>query len=75
MMAGQLRTAGLDWSTLCYERNTLAVQIPYRQIDSDHLRSCVKTMKRCFEALSERIAAEDPDSQTAEVHICIALMM
>jgi hypothetical protein len=29
---------------------------------------------RCLEALGERIAARDPDRQTAEIHIRTALM-
>ena len=29
---------------------------------------------RCLKAFGERIAARDPDRQTAEIHICVALM-
>ncbi len=29
---------------------------------------------RCFKSFGERIAARDPDRQTAEIHIRIALM-
>jgi hypothetical protein len=29
---------------------------------------------RCLEAFGERIAARDPDRQTAEIHIPVALM-
>ncbi|MBB3711737.1 hypothetical protein FHS00_001308 [Limimaricola variabilis] len=39
-----------------------------------HLRSLVEAKMRCLKAFGERIAARDPDRQTAEVHIRIALM-
>ncbi|WP_424988056.1 IS5 family transposase [Microbulbifer sp. S227A] len=39
-----------------------------------HLRSRVEARMRCLKAFGERIAARDPDRQTAEVHIRIALM-
>lgn len=39
-----------------------------------HLRSRVEAKILCLKAFGERIAARDPDRQTAEVHICIALM-
>ncbi|MBB3713859.1 IS5 family transposase [Limimaricola variabilis] len=39
-----------------------------------HLRSHVEARMRCLKAFGERIASRDPDRQTAEVHIHIALM-
>ncbi|PSK80291.1 DDE family transposase [Limimaricola soesokkakensis] len=39
-----------------------------------HLRSRVEAKMRCLKTFGERIAARDPDRQTAEVHIRIALM-
>ncbi len=39
-----------------------------------HLRSRVEAKMRCLKAFGERISARDPDRQTAEVHIRIALM-
>ena len=39
-----------------------------------HLRSRIEAKMRCLRAFGERIAARDPDRQTAEVHIRIALM-
>ena len=39
-----------------------------------HARSRIETKMRCLEAFGERIAARDPDRQTAEIHIRIALM-
>jgi IS5 family transposase len=39
-----------------------------------HIRSRVEAKMRCLKAFGERIAARDPDRQTAEVHIRIALM-
>ena len=39
-----------------------------------HLRSRVEAKMRCLKAFGERIAARDPDRQTAEVQIRIALM-
>ena len=39
-----------------------------------HLRSRVEAKMRYLKAFGERIAARDPDRQTAEVHIRIALM-
>ncbi|GGG65264.1 hypothetical protein GCM10011415_10040 [Salipiger pallidus] len=29
---------------------------------------------RCLKSFAERIAARDPERQTAEIHICIALI-
>lgn len=40
----------------------------------EYLRSRVEAKMRCLKAFGERIAARDPDRQTAEVHIRIALM-
>ena len=39
-----------------------------------HARSRIEAKMRCLKALGERIAARDPDRQTAEIHIRIALM-
>ena len=39
-----------------------------------HTRSRIEAKMRCLKAFGERIAARDPDRQTAEIHIRIALM-
>ena len=39
-----------------------------------HARSRVEAKMRCLKAFGERIAARDPDRQTAEIHLRIALM-
>ncbi len=39
-----------------------------------HTRSRVEAKMRCLKAFGERIMARDPDRQTAEIHIRIALM-
>ena len=39
-----------------------------------HARSRIEARMRCLKAFGERIAARDPDRQTAEIHIRIALM-
>ena len=39
-----------------------------------HARSRIEARMRCLNAFGERIAARDPDRQTAEIHIRIALM-
>ena len=39
-----------------------------------HARSRVEPKMRCFKAFGARIAAGDPDRQTAEIHIRVALM-
>ena len=39
-----------------------------------HARSRIEAKMRCLKAFGERIAARHPDSQTAEIHIRIALM-
>ncbi|CUH20517.1 Transposase DDE domain protein [Jannaschia seosinensis] len=39
-----------------------------------HARSRIEAKMRCLKAFGERIAARDPDRQTAEVHIRVALM-
>ncbi|SOC21303.1 DDE family transposase [Rhodobacter maris] len=39
-----------------------------------HVRSRIKAKMRCLKAFGERIASRDPDRQTAEIQIRIALM-
>tara|TARA_R110002110_G_scaffold33407_7_gene114486 strand:+ start:1341 stop:1700 length:360 start_codon:yes stop_codon:yes gene_type:complete len=39
-----------------------------------HARSRIEAKMRCLKAFGERISASDPDSQTAEIHIRIALI-
>jgi len=39
-----------------------------------HARSRIEAKMRCLKAFGERIAARDPDRQTAEIQIRIALM-
>jgi hypothetical protein len=39
-----------------------------------HARSRIEAKMRCLKSFGERIAARDPDRQTAEIHIRIALM-
>jgi hypothetical protein len=39
-----------------------------------HARSRAEAKMRCLKAFGERIAARDPDRQTAEIHIRVALM-
>lgn len=39
-----------------------------------HIRSRIEARMRCFKSFGERIASRDPDRQTAEVHIRVALM-
>lgn len=40
-----------------------------------HARSRIEAKMRCLKAFGERIAARDPDRQTAEIQIRIALMI
>lgn len=39
-----------------------------------HARSRIEAKMRCLKAFGDRIAARDPDRQTAEIHVRIALM-
>ena len=39
-----------------------------------HVRSRIEARMRCLKSFGERIASRDPDRQTAEVHIRVALM-
>jgi hypothetical protein len=39
-----------------------------------HARSRIEARMRCLKAFGERIAARDPDRQTAEIQIRVALM-
>ncbi len=39
-----------------------------------HVRSRIEAKMRCFKAFGERITARDPDRQTAEIQIRIALI-
>ncbi|WP_328589357.1 hypothetical protein [Cereibacter ovatus] len=39
-----------------------------------HARSRIEAKMRCLKAFGERIMARDPDRQTAEIHIRVALI-
>lgn len=39
-----------------------------------HVRSRIEAKMRCLKSFGKRIASRDPDRQTAEVHIRVALM-
>ena len=39
-----------------------------------HVRSRIEVRMRCLKSFGERIASRDPDRQTAEIHVRIALM-
>ncbi|TRW91448.1 IS5 family transposase [Paracoccus sp. M683] len=46
----------------------------WKQWAGYHLRSRIEAKMRCLKSFGERIASRDPDRQTAEIHIRIALM-
>jgi hypothetical protein len=46
----------------------------WKQWSGYHARSRIEARMRCLKAFGERIMARDPDRQTAEIHIRIALM-
>jgi hypothetical protein len=46
----------------------------WKQWSGYHARSRIEARMRCLKSFGERIASRDPDRQTAEVHIRIALM-
>lgn len=46
----------------------------WKQWTGYHARSRVEAKMRCLKAFGERIAAKDPDRQTAEIHVRIALL-
>ncbi|SDF33737.1 Transposase DDE domain-containing protein [Salipiger thiooxidans] len=89
MVASLLRLAGPDWpvpdcSTLCRRQKTLKVQIPFCRAEGplkllvpsrDIAAQCpAGQWIRFGKAFGERIAARDPDRQTAEIHIRVALI-
>ena len=39
-----------------------------------HARSRIEAKMRCFKSTGERFASQDPDGQTAELHIRVALI-
>ena len=39
-----------------------------------HVRSRIEARMRCLKSFGERISSRDPDRQTAEIHVRIALM-
>ncbi|RBI67552.1 hypothetical protein DQW77_17475 [Roseovarius sp. TE539] len=78
-----IRTNGRLWKEDCpaaHARNeTLRVTRHYgrafwKRWTGYHTRSRIKARMRCLKAFGERIAARDPDRQTAEIHFRIALM-
>ena len=46
----------------------------WKRWTGDHARSRVEAKMRCLKACGERISARDPDRQTAEIQIRVALM-
>lgn len=46
----------------------------WKQWTGYHVRSRIEAKMRCLKSFGERIASRDPDRQTAEIHIRIALM-
>lgn len=50
------------------------MRLPGSEWTRYHARSRVEAKMRCLKPFGERIAARDPDTQTAEIHICIALI-
>ncbi|MFN3578118.1 MAG: IS5 family transposase [Tabrizicola sp.] len=46
----------------------------WKRRNGDHVRSRAEAKMRCLKAFGDRIAARDPDRQTAEIHIRVALM-
>lgn len=52
----------------------LRAKLLYRRWTGYHVRSRIEAKMRCLKAFGERIAARDPDRQTAEIQIRIALM-
>lgn len=68
-----------DCSAACVRNETLRATRYYGRAfwtrwTGYHARSRVEAKMRCLKAFGERIAARDPDRQTAEIHIRIALM-
>lgn len=46
----------------------------WKRLTGYHARSRVEAKMRCLKSFGERIAARDPDRQTAEIHIRVALI-
>ena len=78
-----IRKNGRAWKEACpaarVRNETLRATRHYRRAfckrwTGHHARSRIEAKMRCLKAFSERIAARDPERQTAEIHIRIALM-
>ena len=46
----------------------------WKRWSGSHVRSRIEARMRCLKSFGERIASRDPDRQTAEIHVRIALM-
>jgi hypothetical protein len=46
----------------------------WKRLTVYHVRSRIEAKMRCLKAFGDRIAARDPDRQTAEIQIRVALM-
>ena len=55
-------------------RNTAYGRAFWKRWTGYHARSRIPAKMRCLKAFGERIAARDPDRQTAEIQIRVALM-
>ena len=68
-----------DCPAACVQNETLRATRQYgwafwKRWTGYHARNRIEAKIRCLKAFGERIAARDPDRQTAEIHIRIALM-
>lgn len=78
-----IRKNGRLWREVCpaaVARNAILRDVreegraAWKRRNSYHVRSRAEAKMRCLKAFGERIAARDPDRQTAEIHIRVALI-
>lgn len=58
----------------CPRCRGIDAHLPWNTQTGYHARSRAEARMRCLKSFGERIAARDPDRQTAEIHIRVALM-
>lgn len=66
------RQRGLE--TRCYTLTRHYDRAFWKRWTGYYARSRIEAKMRCLKSFGERIAARDPDRQTAEIHIRIAFM-
>lgn len=71
---GRRQAWGIAWQGIPALRSRSLGRTIWKRGTGYHVRSRDEAKMMCFKSFGEHIASRDPDRQTAEIHIRIALM-